>query len=72
MLIISHPGVDYHSTFETNQYLITFSDADTGISMWSTMTTPIGKCTPLEGVLTRPSTAKAIDLLRPTSGSVRR
>uniref|UniRef100_A0A2P2PVB1 Uncharacterized protein n=1 Tax=Rhizophora mucronata TaxID=61149 RepID=A0A2P2PVB1_RHIMU len=43
-----------------------------GTFMWSTTTTPIGKCTPLEGVQTQQSIAKAIDLLRQTTDSAKR
>ena len=41
-------------------------------SMWWTMTTPIGKCMLLEGVLPPPSTAKATDFLHLISDSAKR
>lgn len=60
------------TTLIFNVLLFKFADADMGISMWSTMTTPIGKCMPLEAVQHQPSTAKATDLLHLILDSAKR
>lgn len=39
--------------------------ADMDISMWLTMTTHTGRCTPLVGVQSQPSTVKETDMLLP-------
>lgn len=59
-------GVIRQNVFET------YTDVGMDISMWSIMTTLIGRCMQLEGVLIQPSIVKAIDFSLLMISSTRR
>lgn len=59
-------------TYTNYKSYLNVAGVDTGISMWWTTTTPTGKCTPLVGVQTLPSTAKGTGSLPQISGSARK